>query len=316
MATPDKLLCEAIRYYRLPLFELLHQAHECHRANNDPANIQKCSLLSIKTGGCPEDCAYCPQSAHYKTGVKHQPLVSVNEVREAARKAKKEGADRLCMGAAWRGLREGKDFETVLDIIRAVKEEGIEACATLGMLSFEQARLLKEAGLDVYNHNLDTSRDYYSKITRTRTYEDRIRTLGIIREAGMKICSGGIIGMGESPKDRCAMLAELASMDPQPESVPINILVPVKGTPLQDAAPVDSIELVRMIAVARLLMPKTRVKLSAGRSGLSKEAQILALFAGANSIFICEQLLTTPNSRPSEDYRLLESLSSLPETSL
>ncbi len=295
--------------YRLPLMDLLHQAHLVHRGNHDPSDIQRCSLLSIKTGACPEDCSYCPQSAHHETGLERQALLSLDQVRSAARQAKENGAQRFCMGAAWRSVKDGPDFDRVLEMIQCVKQEGLEACATLGMLSTKQAARLKEAGLDAYNHNLDTSRTYYSKIIRTRTYDDRLNALSAVRQAGMTVCSGGIIGMGESADDRCQLLAELASLEPHPESVPINLLIPVKGTPLEETPPIDVLELIRTVAVARMLMPKSRVRLSAGRASLSKEGQVLAFFAGANSIFLGDKLLTRENPSVEEDEKLLKSLS-------
>ncbi len=306
----DDFLKRAQSEYQRPLLDLIFDAQKVHRVHHDPVDIQKCTLLSIKTGGCPEDCSYCPQSAHYKTGVERESLLPLDEVKTAIKNAKVNGAQRFCMGAAWRSPKDGPEFDRVLEMIRMIKEEGMEACVTLGMLTQSQAKRLKEAGLDAYNHNLDTSREYYNKIIRTRNYDDRLNTLRHVREAGITICSGGIIGMGESDYDRCAMLAELASLDPQPESVPINMLIPVSGTPLGAAPPVDPLELVRMVAVARILMPKTRVRLSAGRLSLSKEAQVLAFLAGANSIHMGEKLLTTPNPSVDEDAMLLASLES------
>lgn len=305
---PYLLKAEAL--YQKPLMDLLYEAHQIHRTYHDPADIQKCTLLSIKTGGCSEDCSYCPQSAHYDTGLERQNLLSLEKVREAAKIAKANGSQRFCMGAAWRNVKDGPEFERVLDMVRIVKEENLEACVTLGMLTPSQAERLKAAGLDAYNHNLDTSREYYEKIIHTRTYDDRLNTLRAVRQAGIGVCSGGILGMGETQQDRCAMLAELASLDPQPESVPVNLLIPVEGTPLENASSVDPIDLVRTVAVARILMPKTRVRLSAGRLSLSKEAQILAFFAGANSLFLGEKLLTRPNPAPDEDDALLRSLKS------
>lgn len=298
--------------YRKPLMDLLFEAHQVHRQHHDPSNIQRCTLLSIKTGGCPENCSYCPQSAHYKTGLDRQSLLPLDEVKTAVAHAKANGAQRFCMGAAWRNVKDGPEFDRVLDMIRIVKDADMEACVTLGMLTDEQALKLKEAGLDAYNHNLDTSREYYQDIIQTRTYDDRLNTLKSVRKAGITVCCGGIIGMGESVDDRCALLAQLASLDPQPESVPINLLIPVEGTPLQDAPPVDPVELVRTVAVARILMPKSRVRLSAGRLSLSNEAQILAFFAGANSIFLGDKLLTRPNPAPDEDDRLLASIAGVP----
>ncbi len=308
MLTTENRLREALRLYHLPLFELIRQSHEVHRAHHDPADIQKCTLLSIKTGGCPEDCKYCPQSAHYDTGLNREALVSVEKVQEAARAAREQGAQRFCMGAAWRQVKDGPEFDRVLEMVRSVKAEGLEACVTLGMLTPDQARRLKEAGLDAYNHNLDTSREHYARIISTRTYDDRLNTLKAAREAGLTLCSGGILGMGETADDRCSMLAELAALTPQPESVPINLLIPVEGTPLADAAPIDTIDLVRTIAVARVLMPKTRVRLSAGRTRLNREAQLLAFYAGANSIFLGEKLLTRENPHPDDDAALLGAL--------
>ncbi len=304
----EKHLFRASKLYSLPLLDLIYQAHEVHRANHNPQNIQKCSLLSIKTGGCPEDCSYCPQSAHYDTGLEKQSLVSLESVRTAVKHAKSEGAERFCMGAAWREVKDGPDFDRVLEMIKIVKAEGLEACVTLGMLTANQAQKLKEAGLDAYNHNLDTSREFYEKIIHTRTFDDRLNTLKAVRNAGITICSGGILGMGESPQDRLKMLAELASLNPQPESVPLNLLIPVEGTPLAKAAPVDPLDLVRLVAVARILMPKTRVRLSAGRLSLSVEAQVLAFYAGANSIFLGEKLLTRPNPTVDEDAVLFSQL--------
>ncbi|MFZ9595963.1 MAG: biotin synthase BioB [Bdellovibrionia bacterium] len=301
-------LAQAESLYHLPFMELLHQAHEVHRAHHQPTEIQKCTLLSIKTGGCPEDCSYCPQSAHYDTGLEKTGLVNLEEVRKAAQNARKNGAERFCMGAAWRKVKDGPEFDQVLDMIRIVKNENLEACVTLGMLTSDQAKRLKEAGLDAYNHNLDTSRQYYEKIIQTRTYDDRLNTLKAVREAGITVCSGGIIGMGETTHDRCALLAELAALVPQPESVPINLLIPVEGTPLEDSAAVDPLDLVRTIAVARILMPQSRVRLSAGRISLSKEAQVLAFYAGANSIFLGETLLTRANPEPDQDHQLLAAL--------
>jgi biotin synthase len=300
-------LAQARQLYGLPFFDLLFEAHSVHRKLHEPSHIQRCFLLSIKTGGCPEDCGYCGQSARYGTGLKRERLLSVEQVREAVQAAKERGAERFCMGAAWRQAPEGEQFERVLQMVREVKAAGLEACVTLGMVTPKQAQALKEAGLDAYNHNLDTSREYYPTIVTTRTYDDRLDTIRSVREAGISVCSGVILGMGESPDDRCRVLAELAQLDPQPESVPINLLMPMKGTPLEKAAPIGSIDLIRTIAVARLLMRASRVRLSAGRIGLSQEAQLMAFFAGANSIFIGDKLLTAPNPDAAEDERLLAS---------
>lgn len=298
----------ALSLYRKPLFELIYQAHAVHREHQPQNHIQKCSLLSIKTGGCPEDCSYCPQSAHYKTGLNKQGLMDMEEVKTALDDAKAQGAERFCMGAAWREVKDGAQFEQVLEMVRMVKGAGMEACVTLGMLTEKQAERLKEAGLDAYNHNLDSSREFYEKIISTRTYDDRLQTLRNVRQAGITICSGGIIGMGETDRDRSAMLVELANMDPQPESVPINLLIPVEGTPLAKQDPVDVFDLVRCIAVARILMPKSKVRLSAGRISLSREGQALAFFAGANSIFLGEKLLTRDNPETREDQKLFSDL--------
>jgi biotin synthase len=291
----------------LPVTTLVHRAHEVHRAHHDPEAVQLCTLLSVKTGGCPEDCGYCPQSAHHKAGVHAEPLMQVSEVVDAARRAKSAGATRFCMGAAWRDAREGDAFERVVEMVRGVRAQGLEACVTLGMLTDAQARRLADAGLTAYNHNLDTSREFYGSIITTRAYDERLRTLEHVRAAGVQVCCGGIVGMGESIDDRCRLLATLAAMNPHPESVPINALVAVKGTPLGDRPPVDPVELVRMCATARILMPKSRVRLSAGRTALSKEAQLLCFMAGANSIFFGEKLLTTPNPDRDEDLAMLES---------
>ena len=304
----DTGVASALHLYRLPFFDLLHRAHTEHLRFHDAQDIQRCFLLSIKTGGCPENCGYCSQSAHHKTGLERQPLLSVDDVLTAATQAKQAGAHRFCMGAAWRQAPEGEQFDRVLSMVRGVKSLGMEACVTLGMLTVPQAEQLKEAGLDAYNHNLDTSREYYPQIVTTRNYDDRLNTLRAARQAGLSLCCGGILGMGESATDRCAMLAELAALDPQPESVPINLLMPVSGTPLANASAVDPVDLVRVIAVARILMPRSRVRLSAGRIHLSKEAQLLAFYAGANSIFIGNKLLTAKNAEASEDAALLDCL--------
>jgi len=298
----------AQRLYQSPFFDLLWEAQSVHRQHHAGADIQQCVLLSIKTGGCPEDCGYCGQSARHDTGLKREPLLSLDRVREAALEAKTRGATRFCMGAAWRQAPEGEQFERVLEMVGEVKSLGLEACVTLGMLTPRQAHRLKEAGLDAYNHNLDTSREHYPNIITTRTWDDRIATLRAAREAGLTLCTGGILGLGETADDRCRMLAELAALDPQPESVPINTLVPVEGTPLAGSPPVDCVDLIRTIAVARILMPKSRVRLAAGRTRLSREAQILCFLAGANSLFIGDKLLTTPNPSAREDETLLAAI--------
>ncbi|HKB76695.1 MAG TPA: biotin synthase BioB [Myxococcales bacterium] len=301
----DWTLPEVRALHDLPLLELAHRAQTVHREAFRDNKVQLCSLLSIKTGGCPEDCAYCPQAARYHTGVDAEPLMETSEVLAAARSAREAGATRFCMGAAWREVKEGAQFERVLEMVRGVRAQGLEACCTLGMLTSDQARRLKAAGCTAYNHNLDTSRAAYSSIVTTREYDDRLRTLRHVREAGITVCSGGIIGMGESIDDRCEMLRTLAAQDPHPESVPINMLVRVAGTPLADRPPVSTLEMVRMIAVARLLMPRAMVRLSAGRMQMNAEAQLLCMIAGANSIFFGEKLLTTGNPELAQDMALL-----------
>ncbi|MBI1823301.1 MAG: biotin synthase BioB [Nitrospirae bacterium] len=294
--------------YHQPFPELIYQSATLHRQFHDPHSVQFCTLLSIKTGGCPEDCGYCPQSAHYSSDVERSGLLETQVIVDAALEAKGNGATRFCMGAAWREVKEGKEFDQVLQVVRKVADTGMEVCVTLGMLTDSQAEQLKEAGLTAYNHNLDTSEAYYSKIITTRTYQDRLDTITHVMRAGISVCSGGIIGMGESLRDRFEMLAQLANISPHPESVPINLLVPVKGTPLENALPVDSFELIRLIATARILMPQSRIRLSAGRLGLNREAQALSFFAGANSIFTGDKLLTTPNPQTDFDHQLLTQL--------
>ena len=289
----------------LPLLLLVDRACAVHLAHHPASEVELCTLLSVKTGGCSEDCGYCSQSSHHATGVRPQRMLDVDDVLAAARRAKELGSTRFCMGAAWRDAKEGPAFDRVLEMIRGVKAIGIEACVTLGMVSVQQANRLKEAGLDAYNHNLDTSRERYPSIVSTHTYDERLATLSAVRAAGITVCSGGVIGMGESIDDRCEMLRTLASLEPHPESVPINALVPVPGTPLADAPRVDPIEVVRMVACARILMPRARVRLSAGRKEMSREAQILAIYAGANSIFFGDTLLTTPNPDSDDDRALL-----------
>jgi biotin synthase len=303
-----KTLGEFQSVYRLPLPELLFRAAEVHRRHHDVSDIQRCVLLSIKTGGCSEDCGYCAQSAHYKTGVPATPLMSVEEVRERVRQAKAIGATRFCMGTAWREPKDGPGFNRVLEMVRAVREQGMEACVTLGMLTDDQARRLADAGLTAYNHNLDTSRRHYPNIVSTRTYDDRLRTLQAVQRAGIAVCCGGILGMGESEDDRLMLLVELANLDKPPESVPVNCLVPIPGTPLADALPVDALELVRLIATARIAFPRARVRLSAGRDRMSRELQVLCFFAGANSIFYGDKLLTAPNPSADGDTELLRAM--------
>src|SRR5438132_3876212 len=303
----DWSLQEVRQIHDLPLLDLLFRAQSAHREHFGDNKVQLCSLLSVKTGGCPEDCAYCPQAARYQTGVQAEPLLQTEAVLAAASSAREAGATRFCMGAAWREVKDGPQFDRVLEMVRGVKALGLETCCTLGMITLDQARRLKEAGLHAYNHNLDTSRDKYREIISTRSYDERLQTLRNVRAAGITVCCGGIIGMGESPDDRCALLAELASMDPHPESVPINLLVRAPGTPLADRPPVATIEMVRMVATARILMPRSMVRLSAGRLQMNEEAQLLCLMAGANSIFFGEKLLTTGNPEFAQDMALLES---------
>jgi biotin synthase len=303
-----KTLEELKAVYRLPLPDLVFRAAEVHRQHHDVRDIQRCALLSIKTGGCPEDCAYCAQSARYNTGVDSTPLMSVEEVRQRAEQAKRLGATRFCMGTAWRGPRDGPQFDQVLDMVREVRALGMEACVTLGMLTDDQARRLSEAGLTAYNHNLDTSRRHYSNIITTRTYDDRLETLRAVQRAGISVCCGGILGMGETEEDRLMLLAELAALDPPPESIPINCLVPIQGTPLENAEPIDGLELVRLIATTRIVFPRARVRLSAGRHRMSRELQVLCFLAGANSVFFGDRLLTAPNPDATEDAELFRAM--------
>ncbi|HEY6466951.1 MAG TPA: biotin synthase BioB [Candidatus Acidoferrales bacterium] len=294
--------------FHLPIPELIFRAQTSHRKFHAPDEVQTCRLLSIKTGACPEDCAYCPQSAHYDTAVKRQDLMDLADVLAAAARAREEGATRFCMGAAWRQAPEGKDFAKVLEMVRGVAALNLEVCVTLGMLTEKQAVELKEAGLTAYNHNLDTSPEFYGEIITTRVYEDRLRTIGHVRKAGITVCCGGILGMGEMEEDRVGLLEQLANLNPHPESVPINMLVRAEGTPLENAEDVDTFTMVRMIATARILMPESRVRLAAGRQQMSREAVTLCFLAGANSIFTGERLLTTPNPTATADHQLLEEL--------
>jgi biotin synthase len=302
----DWTLAEVRAIHDLPLLDLVYRAQETHREHFGEHRVQLCSLLSVKTGGCPEDCAYCPQAARYHTDVEAEPLMELHDVLAEARKASEAGATRFCMGAAWREVKDGPQFDRVLQMVRGVKQLGMEACCTLGMLTAGQASRLKEAGLDAYNHNLDTSRAKYGDIISTRTYDDRLRTLENVRRAGISVCCGGILGMGESVDDRCEMLRTLAAQDPHPESVPINMLVAVAGTPLASRRPVGAVEMVRAIATARILMPRAMVRLSAGRQQMSEEAQLLCMMAGANSVFFGEKLLTTGNPEYAQDMALFE----------
>jgi biotin synthase len=305
LANHEYTLREVRAIHDLPLPELMYRAQTVHREHHDPGEVQLCTLLSVKTGGCPEDCGYCPQSSKYDTDVTPARMMKAPEVLEAAARAKAAGATRFCMGAAWREVKDGPAFDDVLEMVRGVRGMDMEACCTLGMLNESQAARLAEAGLTAYNHNLDTSKTFYGKIISTRTYEDRLTTLANVRKAGITVCAGGIIGMGESLDDRAGMLMTLANLDPQPESVPINALVATPGTPLADRPPVDPVEFVRMIATTRILMPKSKVRLSAGRLTLSRESQLLCFLAGANSIFYGEKLLTTGNPDVETDRALL-----------
>ncbi|BCX89318.1 biotin synthase [Methylomarinovum tepidoasis] len=298
---------EILALFDEPFNDLLFQAQTVHRRHFDPNEVQVSTLLSIKTGGCPEDCAYCPQSGRYETGLERESLLPLDAVVEAARAAKAKGATRFCMGAAWRAPKD-RDIEQVAEMVAQVKSLGLETCMTLGMLTADQARRLRQAGLDYYNHNLDTSPEYYPQIISTRTYEDRLRTLEHVREAGMAVCCGGIVGMGEDREDRAGLLQQLANLPKHPESVPINLLVQVEGTPLHGREALDPIEFVRTVAVARILMPASRVRLSAGRGDMSDEMQALCFLAGANSVFYGEKLLTTDNPEADADRRLFERL--------
>ncbi|MGB8276859.1 MAG: biotin synthase BioB [Methylovirgula sp.] len=311
----DWTVDEILAVHDRPLLELIGEAARLHARHHASGAIQKASLLSVKTGGCPEDCAYCPQSAHHQeVDLTKAPLMPVADVLAIAARARDAGAERFCMGAAWREARDGVEFDALIAMVRGVRDLGMEACVTLGMLTQDQAQRLAEAGLTAYNHNLDTGPDYYPKIISTRSYDDRLETLRAVRAAGLQMCCGGIIGMGESARDRGAMLAVLAGFDPHPESVPINALVAVPGTPLEGREKIDPLEFVRMIATTRIVLPGSVVRLSAGRSRLSREAQILCMVAGANSLFYGETLLTTPNAAMSEDEALFAALAPIERT--
>ena len=306
---------EITEIYNSPILDLIYKAATVHREYNDAQEVQVCTLLSVKTGGCPEDCSYCPQAARYHTDVKVQKLMETKEVLDAAKAAKDSGSTRFCMGAAWREVRDNKDFDRVLDMVKGVNGMGMEVCCTLGMLTPEQAVKLKDAGLYAYNHNLDTSEEHYDKIITTRTYDDRLETLGNVRKAKISVCSGGIIGMGESENDRIGMLLTLSTLPEHPESVPVNALVPVEGTPLEDQEKVSVWEMVRMIATARIIMPKAMVRLSAGRVRMTVEEQALCFMAGANSIFAGDKLLTTPNPEVNADKQMFQTLNLKPRKS-
>ncbi|WP_425421248.1 biotin synthase BioB [Phaeodactylibacter xiamenensis] len=301
-------LAEILEVHRKPLLELVYEAATVHRKHHNPNEVQISSLLSIKTGGCQEDCGYCPQAARYHTDIEENDLMSVEQVTTAANRAKVLGASRVCMGAAWRNVKDDEDFDQVIRLVQTVNSMDMEVCATLGMVTETQAKKLAEAGLYAYNHNLDTSEDYYKEVISTRGYEDRLETLSNVRKAKLTVCSGGIIGMGESVDDRCKMLLTLSQLNPQPESVPINALVAVDGTPMEDQEPVPIWDMVRMVATARIVMPKSTVRLSAGRLSMTKEGQALCFMAGAGSIFAGDKLLTTPNPATNEDLEMFEIL--------
>jgi biotin synthase len=307
-------LAELQQVYATPFFELLERARSTFVSHWNSGEVQLCTLLSIKTGGCSEDCAYCAQSGRYHTGVRNEKLMASEDVLSAARKARENGSTRFCMGAAWKGVRDGDPrFERILEIVRAVSKLGMEVCVTLGHLSLAEAQKLKEAGVTAYNHNIDTSEEYYPKIVSTHSYTDRLDTIRAVQQANMSVCCGGIIGMGESELDRLKMLEVLTRFDPPPESVPINCLIPMPGTPLEDQPPVDIFELVRLIATTRIALPAAKIRLSAGRTRLSREAQALCLFAGSNSIFYGNKLLTAANPGVDHDRELLRALDLVPQ---
>ncbi len=312
--TNPRTLAELRQVYSQPFFDLIQQGRFTHLQHWDHDSVQLCTLLSIKTGGCSEDCGYCAQSAHYSAGIASEKLMPTSEILAAAKQAQANGASRFCMGAAWRGVREGEaKFESVLETVREVSKLGMEVCVTLGQLTEQAARELKEAGLTAYNHNIDTSPEYYPKVVTTHSFQDRLHTIEHVQQAGISLCCGGIIGMGETEQDRLKMLEVLANFDPAPESVPINCLSPISGTPMAEQPPLDVFELVRLIATTRITLPKARVRLSAGRTRLSREAQALCFFAGANSIFYGNKLLTAKNPETDEDLHLLKELDLSPE---
>lgn len=299
---------EIIEIYNKPLMDLLYEAATVHRKHHDPNVVQVSTLLSIKTGACPEDCGYCPQAARYHTNIEGNDLMSVSQVKAQALRAKSAGSSRVCMGAAWRNVKDGPEFDQVLEMVRTINKLDMEVCCTLGMLTENQAKRLAEAGLYAYNHNLDTSEEYYKEVISTRGYDDRLKTIENVRKTNVTVCSGGIIGMGESIEDRAGMLVALATLNPQPESVPINALVAVEGTPLEDQKPVEIWDMIRMVATTRIVIPETQVRLSAGRTEMSREGQAMCFFAGANSIFAGDKLLTTPNPDVNEDKKMFELL--------
>ncbi|MFV8280463.1 biotin synthase BioB [Christiangramia marina] len=304
---------EILDIYNKPFMDLLYEAASIHREHHDPNTVQVSTLLSIKTGGCPEDCGYCPQAARYHTDLEGNDLMSVNQVKAQALRAKASGSSRVCMGAAWRNVKDGEEFDNVLEMVRSINKLDMEVCCTLGMLTENQAARLAEAGLYAYNHNLDTSEDYYKEVISTRGFDDRLATIDNVRKTNVTVCSGGIIGMGESTADRAGMLVALATLNPQPESVPINALVPVEGTPMEEQEPVPIWDMIRMVATTRIVMPETQVRLSAGRTQMSREGQAMCFFAGANSIFAGDKLLTTPNPDVNEDMEMFKMLGLNPQ---
>ncbi len=304
---------EILDIYTKPLMELLYEAATIHREYHDPNTVQVSTLLSIKTGGCPEDCGYCPQAARYHTDIEGNDLMTVEQVKTQALRAKATGSSRVCMGAAWRNVKEGPEFDRVLEMVRTINKLDMEVCCTLGMVTENQANRLAEAGLYAYNHNLDTSEDYYKDVISTRGFEDRLETIENVRKSNVTVCSGGIIGMGERLEDRAGMLVALTTLNPQPESVPINALVAVEGTPMEDMEPIPIWDMIRMVATTRIVMPKTQVRLSAGRTDMSSEGQAMCFFAGANSIFAGDKLLTTPNPDVNEDMEMFKMLGLSPQ---
>jgi biotin synthase len=304
---------EIIAIYNKPMMDLLYEAASIHREHHDPNVVQVSTLLSIKTGGCSEDCGYCPQAARYNTGVEGNDLMTVSQVKAQALNAKSGGSSRVCMGAAWRNVKDGPEFDQVLEMVRTINKMDMEVCCTLGMITENQAQRLAEAGLYAYNHNLDTSEEYYKEVISTRGFEDRLQTIENVRKTNVTVCSGGIIGMGESVDDRAGMLVALSTLNPQPESVPINALVAVEGTPLEEQKPVEIWEMIRMVATTRIIMPETQVRLSAGRMDMSREGQAMCFFAGANSIFAGNKLLTTPNPDVNDDMKMFETLGLIPQ---
>ena len=303
---------EILAIYNKPLMELLYEAASIHRENHNPNEVQVSTLISIKTGGCPEDCGYCPQAARYHTDIEKNDLLTVNQVKAMALRAKSGGSSRVCMGAAWRNVKDGQEFEDVLEMVRTINKLDMEVCCTLGMVTENQAKRLAEAGLYAYNHNLDSSEEYYNEVISTRGYEDRLQTIENVRKTNVTVCSGGIIGMGETLEDRAGMLVALSTLSPHPESVPINSLVAVEGTPLEDQKPVNMWDMIRMVATTRIVMPTTQVRLSAGRTEMSREGQAMCFFAGANSIFAGDKLLTTPNPDVNEDMKFFKEIGIIP----